>query len=301
MNAAWEQHKVQNTNPKFIFRLIFHKNVIRSHLFIPGETSPGFGCWLFASRGKWTQRSFHQDPRNDWETQQQPGSHAQIGSQSFVRFGLFILIDQLISLLILISFLCCSPPKRNICIRSARNQKVRSIKIKLKIISFPYELCNIICYLDDHLDIHWAQHKVMKYFNGNCMFVFTHNLVLLWIGYFYRPNSIPNWILKIQLKRKLAAKSFLPRPTKWLRNTTATPKANPKWLTTTFPLWYLYSQSFAVAEIQILIPLLCPFTIKKTHREKTIHLFGVKSTEEAADESEGARIIRFIKSFCMNQ
>jgi len=26
-------------------------------------------------------------------------------------------------------------------------------------------------------------------------------------------------------------------------------------------------------------------------------LFGVKSTEEAADESEGARIIRFIKSF----
>lgn len=30
------------------------------------------------------------------------GFRAQVGSQSFVRFGLFILIDQLISLLILI-------------------------------------------------------------------------------------------------------------------------------------------------------------------------------------------------------
>ena len=29
MNAAWEQHKVQNTNPKFIFRLIFRENIIR--------------------------------------------------------------------------------------------------------------------------------------------------------------------------------------------------------------------------------------------------------------------------------
>ena len=33
----------------------------------------------------------------------------------------------------------------------------------------------MFCYLDDHLDIHWAQHKVMKYFNGSCMFVFTNN------------------------------------------------------------------------------------------------------------------------------
>ena len=53
-------------------------------------------------------------------------------------------------------------------------------------------LTSTFCFvLDDHLDIHWAQHKVMEYFNGSCMFVFTHN------------GPVVNWVFLGQIPSRI--------------------------------------------------------------------------------------------------
>ena len=90
-------------------------------------------------------------------------------------------------------------------------------------------------------------------------------------SFYSRQNITRIWMLTIRLERKMNAKVISSRPTKWLRNTTATRKPRPNWLTIICPLWFVHFNR----SIHFLIDSHF-ISFLQSPEEKHLHSFGKK-------------------------